>query len=791
MVILNRVILAEKPDQAKKFATALKNSSAPLKNLGGKYEVETENLGKVTVTWAIGHLVGLAMPEEYSFLKDSDRYNLNSLPILPDQNKMIYVVQKGKESQFRVVKSCLEKADEIIIATDPDPEGENIAYNIFKLCNQSVMSKPMKRLWINSLTSKEIKKGFNNLKNATKTKPFYEQANARQISDWLVGMNFSRLYGIKLNKQGLSTTISLGRVQTPVNTLVVENDMAIKNFKPEKYKMRECRTTDKQPSVTFKNSKEYFDMDEFESDTKKFRLANADHGVIKNIEVTEKIQESPKLFSLGGIQAYANKKWKYSTSQTLKIIQSLYQAEYLSYPRTDCELITENEYLYLKEHLEEYKNVIGLNIKTPVMEPSKRFVNSEAVLEHYAIIPTTHIPNLATLTEEQKNIYTAVTKITCLMFAEPYKYQNTTVILDVNEMEFKASGNVPIAKGWKAVEEDSESDPVEEDVVLPAFTLDERVSITVRELDKVTKEPKRLTEGKLVGKGGLMSKLGLGTSATRANIVETLVNRGYIKIENTKVFPTHTGYLIFDLTKNLLIGKPEYTAQWETYLSKISKGNGTREKFVTNIHKFIDTKVNEMKDIPFESPYLEASKNQNKFQIAGYTLEETPYLFEVVEDSTGESFKIFKSFSGKKLSTKLIKELLEFGKTKSEVKGLESKKKTKYSAFLVFDRETKTIKPSFDSVGQSKEPTKEISCGRYTLVEKSSVFEVKDTENEEKFLLYKNNSGKTLTLAVIKELLLKGKTSKKITGFEKQKGGKYSAFLVFDKKTKKISKSFE
>lgn len=790
MFILNRVILAEKPDQAKKFAAALKNSAAPLKNLGGKYEVETDNLGKVTVTWAIGHLVGLAMPEEYSFLKDSDRYDLNSLPILPDQNKMIYVVQKGKESQFRVVKSCLEKADEIIIATDPDPEGENIAYNIFKLCNRSVMSKPMKRLWINSLTSKEIKRGFNNLKAAKETMPFYEQANARQISDWLVGMNFSRLYGIKLHQQGLSGTISLGRVQTPVNTLVVENDMAIKNFKPQPYKMLECKTTEKQPSVTFKNSKEYFDMNEFESDTKKFRLANADHGVIKNIEVTEKFQESPKLFSLGGIQGYANKKWKYSTSQTLKIIQSLYQSEFLTYPRTDCELITENEYLYLKEHLEEYKNVIGLNVKTPVMEPSKRYVNSEAVLEHYAIIPTTNIPNLSTLTEEQRNIYTAVTKITCLMFAEPYKYQNTTVILDVNEMEFKASGNVPIAKGWKAVEEDPESDPVE-DIVLPAFVLNERVSITVRELDKVTKEPKRLTEGRLVGKGGLMSKLGLGTSATRANIVETLINRGYIKIENTKVFPTHTGYLIFDLTKNLLIGKPEYTAQWESYLSKISKGNGTREKFVSNIHKFIDTKVNEMKDIPFESPYLEASKNQNKFQVAGYTLEETPYLFEVVEDSTGEAFKIFKSFSGKKLTTKLIKELLEFGKTKSEVKGLVSKSKSKYSAFLVFDKETKTIKPSFDNKEQSKETTKEISCGIYTITEKGSVFEIKDNENNENFILFKKNSGKLLTVAIIKELLLKGKTSKKITGFEKQAGGKYSAFLKFDKKTKKISKSFD
>lgn len=786
---LNRVILAEKPDQAKKFATTLKKGKQPLKNMGGKYEIDTDKFGKVTVTWAIGHLVGLAMPEKYEFIGANDRYDLGSLPILPGQNKMLYEVQKGKEAQFRTVKSCLEKADEIIIATDPDPEGENIAYNIFKLCKQSVMNKSIKRLWINSLTNKEINRGFDNLKDSNETKPFFEQANARQISDWLVGMNFSRLYAIKLNEQGLSGTYSVGRVQTPVNTLVVENDTKIKNFKPEKYKTLECKTTEKEPLVTFKNSKEYFDSKELESDTKKYRLANADQGVIQKVEIKEVEQQSPKLFSLGGIQSYANKKWKYSTTQTLQIIQSLYQNGYLSYPRTDCELITENEYLYLKESLDEYKNIIDLNIETPIEEPNERFVNDEAVLEHYAIIPTSSIPNLSSLTEEQKNIYTTVTKITCLMFAEPYKYKNTTVVLNVNGLEFKASGNVPISLGWKKVEKESEEKSKEEKE-LPEFKEQELVSIAIQEVNKITKEPARLTEGKLVGKGGVMAKLGLGTPATRAGIVEKLISRGYIKVENTKVFPTETGYLIYDLTKELLIGKPEYTAEWEKYLVKISKGNGTREKFVSNIHGFIDTKINELKDIPFESKYIESSKNQNKFEVGNYLVEESPYLFGITDKQTQENFKIFKSFSGKKLSLKVVKELLLLGKTKSKVKGLVSKSKNKYEAYLVFDKESKKVMPHFEN-SSTEEKSNMTEFNNFEITQKGSVYDIKNKKTDEKFLIYKNNSGKNLSVAVIKELLSEGKTKKKLSGFKKKAGGTYSAYLIFDSSTKKVSKSFE
>lgn len=782
------VVLAEKPDQAKKFATAIKKGNSPLKNLGGKYEIDTDILGKTIVTWGIGHLVGLSMPEKYESRVNKEDFDLRNLPLLPDINDMFYEVQEGKGKQFKVVKECLENADEIIIATDPDREGENIAYNIFKLCKRNLFSKPMKRLWINSLTKGEIQRGFKNLRLAKETEPFYYEANARQIADYLVGMNFTELFTVKLRERTRKRDIySLGRVQTPVNTLVVKNDLEIKSFKPQNYKVIECVAVDKSPKVTFKNKNEYFNEADYESDTKKYRLDNSSQGIIEKVEITNKEQLSPKLFSLGGIQKYANSKWKYPTGQTLKIIQSLYQEGYLSYPRTDCELITTDVFAYLRDNLEEYKALLGLTFNTVNQEPNKRYVNDEKVLEHYAIIPTNNLPDLNTLSEEQRNIYEVITKITCLMFCEAYKYENTKVTLNVNGLIFGASGNVPITLGWKEVEQLHEEEDESENITMPKFNEGEKINIKVNTIDKVTKEPSRLTEGKLVGKGGLMDKLNLGTPATRSSVIDTLLKRGYIRIEKTKVYPTPTGYLLYDLTKDLLIGKPEMTAKWEEYLSKISKKEFTRENFLRNIHKFVGTVVDQLKEQPFKSEFLQASINQNIIEIGNYKVEEKAKVFEVKEKGSEELFVIFKSFNGKQLTRKIIEELLKDGKTKSKVKGLVSKENKKYEAYIVFDKTTKKVSTCFDSEAEKES----VRIDKYEVVEKNKVFEIIDTETEEKFLFYKINSGKTITISIVKELLQKGKTADKIKGFLSKENKKYEAYLVFDEKAKKLSKSFE
>ncbi|MBY7065209.1 type IA DNA topoisomerase, partial [Clostridium sporogenes] len=354
---------------------------------------------------------------------------------------------------------------------------------------------------------------------------------------------------------------------------------------------------------------------------------------------------------------------------------------------------------------------------------------------------------------------------------------------------FGASGNVPISLGWKEVEQSHEEEKEEdesENITMPKFNEGEKINIKINTIDKVTKEPSRLTEGKLVGKGGLMDKLNLGTPATRSSVIDTLLKRGYIKIEKTKVYPNATGYLLYDLTKDLLIGKPEMTAKWEEYLSKISKKEFTRENFLRNIHKFVGTVVDQLKEQPFESQFLEDSINQNMVEIGDYKVEEKAKVFEVKEKGTEESFIIFKSFSGKQLTRKLIEELLKDGKTKSKVKGLISKKNEKYEAYLVFDKKTKKVSTFFEPELEKES----VKIDKYKIVEKNKVFEISDTESEEKFVFFKNNSGKTITLSIVKELLQNGKTTKKINFFNKE-NNKYEAYLLFDKDTKKLSKSFE
>ena len=554
----------------------------------------------------------------------------------------------------------------------------------------------MKRLWINSLVKSEIIKGFKNLRNAEETISFFEEANARQIADYLVGMNYTELYTLKLQQKGLSGVVSLGRVQTPVNTLVVENDLSIKNFKSEKYKVIECHTVDREPKVIFKNSREYFNLDEFEADTKKYGLDSASIGIVKSVEKTLKQVEPQKLFSLGGIQEYANSRWKYPSKKTDKIIQSLYDRGYLSYPRTDSELITTSEFEYLKANLNAYKELLNINVETPCLEPNKRFVDNAKVLEHYALIPTTELPDISSFSTEERNIYEAVAKRACMMFAEPYKYENTKVVLDVNGLDFQTTGNVPISLGWKKVDkpvDDNDND----DSKLPPFVEGEEVNISVKFIDKFTKEPKRLTEGKLVGKTGIMAKLGLGTPATRSSIVDTLQSRGYIKVENTKVYPTPKGYLLWDLTKNkdLLIGKPETTAQWEDFLGKIAKKSYTREDFLRNIYKYINVTVQELKETDFQSKFLNQSITQDFYEFGDYLVEEKEKIFVVRKKEDDSSFIIYKNNSGKTLTIDIIKELLEKGKTSKKITGFKSKENKKYDAYLIFDKDKKSISKSF------------------------------------------------------------------------------------------------
>lgn len=680
---MKTVILAEKPDQALKYAKAL----GSVKKNKGYHLVDTDVLqGEIIITWGVGHLVNLSPMQAYG--EKYKRFDLKNLPFLPE--KMIYEVSANTKGQFSSAKKQLESADLIIIATDPDREGENIAHAIFSKCSKKVINTPKKRLWINSMTDKKIKEGFQNLKDSKETYNFYKEAQTRQISDYLVGMNFTQYFTLFAQSKGLKGLYSLGRVQTPCNSLVVENDNEIKNFKEELFYRLFGEVTKNGIQVKFSNDIKFNSIDELHAAIKRYSFDKKINTVIESVEKEKKRKKAPKLFSLGGIQKYANAKWKYSLDKTLKTIQGLYQNGYLSYPRTDSDLITTNEFGEIRSYLDKYKNMLGLTFENVNLEPRKEYVNDGKVLEHYAIIPTDKLPDLDSLKADERNIYEAVVKNTVLMFAPDYEFETTVIKINIDGFILKASGNVPLKLGWTNIEKPEEEK--EDEVLLPDFIKGEKIILDPKNEKGKTKPPKRLTESSLGARGGLMDKLGLGTPATRSSIIQTLINREYVRVEKTKLYPTEKGLLLHEMTKGILLGKPEMTATWEKYLEKIGKGEGKQEVFLDKINLFIDKTLNDLKELNIDSKQISNVKTANQVIIGDYTISSEAKVYKCVSNDENEKFIIFKKVAGKAITESILKQLLEKGRTTKKLKGFISSKNNKFDAFLVL----KEGKVSFD-----------------------------------------------------------------------------------------------
>ncbi|MGG4265457.1 DNA topoisomerase [Peribacillus simplex] len=676
------VILAEKPNQAKKYASAL----GTVNKGKGYLEIDTNIIdGDVSITWGVGHLVGLSSMDKYG--EQYKKWNMNNLPFHP--TRMLYEVSEKTKDQFLCAKEQLEKADLIILATDPDREGENIAYSIFSKCSQKVRDTPKKRLWINSMVDKEVQRGFRNLKDSKETYNYYVEAQTRQISDYLVGMNFTQYFTLFAQSKGLKGVYSVGRCQTPCNSLIVQNDLAIKNFKEEIFYKIIGMAEKNNDKVKFTTDKKYENKDELSKILKPFQLEEKIKTNIISVKKEIKTKKAPKLFNLGGIQSYANKKWKYSLDKSLTIIQSLYQDGYLSYPRTDCDLITTNEFEYLKSNLEKYKEVIGVSFESKNLNPRKEYVNNDKVLEHYGIIPTEKTPNLSSLDEVQRNVYEAVVRNTVLMFAEDYSYESTVVKVNINGIDFTTKGNVPRVLGWTNIEKLDDDKEKEDKVILPEFIEGEEIIFTPILEEGKTKAITRLTEASLGGKGGLMDKLGLGTPATRSTIIKTLIDREYIKVEKTKLYPTEKGILLYELTQDMLLGSPEMTAKWEEYLKKIGDGEGSQKIFLNNINSFISKTLNELKGKELTADKIQKVQDIDKIEIGDYLVKEESKVFKCInkKQSPATEFIIFKKISGKNLTLSQIKQLLLKNKT-NLIKGFTSNKSgKKFDAYLVLKGE--------------------------------------------------------------------------------------------------------
>ncbi len=591
------LVLAEKPSVGRDIARVLKCNN----NKGSYIEGN-----KYIITWAMGHLVGLMDPEGYD--NKYKEWKMETLPMLPKHMKL--VVLKKTSKQFNEIKKLMNRndVDEIIIATDAGREGELVARWIIE---KAGINKPIKRLWISSQTDKAILNGFKNLKDGKEYENLYKAAVCRAEADWLVGLNITRALTCKYNAK-----LSAGRVQSPTLAMIVQREGEIKNFKPKTYYTINVKTKDYNLSwINKENNSRIFDEDFANKIALKIKKSE---GEIININSINKKKFSPALYDLTELQRDANKIFGYSAKQTLNIMQRLYEShKILTYPRTDSRYISTDIVATIPDRLKaiaigEYRIFAEGLLKTKI-NGNKSFVDNSKVRDHHAIIPTEEKPNLSNLSFEERKIYDLVVKRFLSVLLPPFEYIQTTIEAKINEERFLAKGKIVISKGWKKLYdklEDESNDDIKEQV-LPNVNKGDKAFIENVSLNKgETKPPSRFNEGTLlsamenphkyisVGKDAaktLGETGGLGTVATRADIIEKLFNSFVIEKNGKEILPTSKGRQLIDLVPKEL-KSPLLTAKWEKQLDEIANGKRDWNSFIKDMKNYSIALVEDVKE---------------------------------------------------------------------------------------------------------------------------------------------------------------------------------------------------
>ncbi|MBQ5696599.1 MAG: DNA topoisomerase III [Clostridium sp.] len=616
------LVLAEKPSVGRDLAKVLKCNN----NKGSYIEGS-----KYVITWAMGHLVGLMDPEGYD--NKYKEWKMETLPMLPKHMKLVVLKKTGK--QFNEVKKLMNRADvsEIVIATDAGREGELVARWIIE---KAGVNKPLKRLWISSQTEKAILDGFKNLKDGKEYENLYRAAVCRAEADWLVGLNVTRALTCKYNAQ-----LSAGRVQSPTLAMIVQREEEIRNFKPKSYYTINAKT--KNYSLTWVNKDKNTRIFDEEFAKKITDKINKAEGEIVNINSVNKKKFSPALYDLTELQRDANKIFGYSAKQTLNIMQRLYENyKILTYPRTDSRYITTDMVATIADRLKavaigEYR-VFADEILKKKINSNKSFVDNSKVSDHHAIIPTEEKPNLSSLSSEERKIYDLVVKRFLSVLLPPFEYVQTTIEGKVENEMFIAKGKVISSKGWKKLYDKVTEDSIEEDIkeqVLPKINKGDKFTIENVSLVKgETKPPARFNEGTLlsamenphkyinVGKDAaktLGETGGLGTVATRADIIEKLFNSFVIEKKGKDIIPTSKGKQLIELVPNDL-KSPLLTAKWERQLDEIAKGKTNWNSFIREMKNYSVALVEDVKSA--NSKFVHDNKTGKKCPNCGkYLLE--------------------------------------------------------------------------------------------------------------------------------------------------------------------------
>jgi DNA topoisomerase-3 len=598
------VYLCEKPDQARKIAQAI-----------GKPHPKDGHIlanGNSIVTWAFGHLFMQKMPEDYN--EELKYWKWDTLPIIPKPFE--YKARDGSvRKQIKIINDLLKKASMVVVSTDADREGELIAYEIL---TQLRYNGPIKRLWLSDLTLPAIQKALANLRDGSETKPLYHAALARSCADWLVGMNMSRAATLKL-RQGPGKPLSIGRVQTPTLALMVKVERKIRDFKPEDYfELVADIDAESGHSVRMRFAPK---LDERIVDRQKIdALAALAAGATGPISVKTEARKKapPPLFDLNLLQQACNARFGWSADHTLKIAQALYETHQVAtYPRTDCTFLPDE---HRKNIAAIMGNLLALNefsyLKSGLAKPIERktVYDDKKITAHHAIVPTSKAADLSRLNADERRLYLLIARHYLAAHMADHEYDATTMSFDANGVLFLRRGTQPTFAGWKDAfgapgsEDSADSDEEDgkdgedenENATLPPIKDGEPGTARHVEVQaKQTKPPQRFTEKTLLqamknvaayvddpeAKKRLKQTSGIGTSATRGNIIETLKQRGFITVQKRKLVPTETGMTLIDAIEKAIpdYADPAQTAAWEDALESIVEGKIEHARFISAI----------------------------------------------------------------------------------------------------------------------------------------------------------------------------------------------------------------
>ena len=678
-----KLVIAEKPSVGKSIANILgakENNNGYLKGNG------------YIVSWCFGHLVALASPEQYD--EKYKKWNIEDLPIIPED--FLLTIKEDTKTQFNLLKKLMNSSevDEIICATDSGREGELIFRYVYEKAN---CNKPIKRLWVSSLTDEAIKNGFENLKNGEEYYNLYEAGFKRSIADWIIGMNATRFYSSLYNNK-----INVGRVQTPTLNIIVERENKIINFKKEKY----YEIIIEKDNLKAKTEK----INSLEESKNILEIIKSNNLICDEYKSNEKSKSPCKLYDLTTLQREANNIYGYTANETLATLQGLYEKKIVTYPRTDSKFISndmENETKEIVNIL--YNKLEFLQNVEPICNIAQ-VINNDKVTDHHAILPTKLVKDLdfSSLNEKERNILNLVIKTLLIATNEKCIFNEIIGVLkSSNDIRLNFSYKNIIKKGYIEIEEKF-SNKEKDNSTIPTIEQGQSIIDFVTYLEeKETTPPKRFTEDTLLSAMENASnedykeldvedieKKGLGTPATRASIIENLVINGYIERKGKSLIPTEKGINTIKIVDEQL-KSPKLTAEWEVKLQQIEKNNYSPNKFLDEIIEFTKTII-ENKNI--DENIAKTLKNESKLESLGACPICSKNVYEWEKTFSCEDkncrFVIFKNskfFTEKKAKiTKVkVKELLNKGKTK--MKFYSEKANKDYEAYIKLDITEKYI----------------------------------------------------------------------------------------------------